>query len=180
MLNRMNISCTSRVCALTLFMSLGALAHPTNGFECTNIEQPEQCFNSDGFCEWVFARCVYRCDIHDGLEDCGQIKEGCRWTGSACVSEPVEDFDMLVVDMTIPLDRTVNDVQRPDLIQETGPVDGQTPRDATLVDAEEADDGVPHGAKSSSYAGCQIGTPSPLTYFLILLYFWQRRRKTCW
>ena len=94
---------------LVCVWSTHLMAHPTNGYECTTMTDPIQCFRSDGFCEWVASRCLYRCDIHDGLEDCGQIKEGCRWTGSECIAEPT------AVDQYLPRDvQTLMDADQVD------------------------------------------------------------------
>jgi hypothetical protein len=74
--------------AVVSFSGSTASAHPTNGHLCTEIEQPTRCFDTDGFCEWVLNQCRYRCDLHDSLSDCEQIKDGCGWTNEACVQTP--------------------------------------------------------------------------------------------
>ena len=116
------------VMLLGCLWSPNVMAHPTNGYECTTITDPVRCFNSDGFCEWVSARCLYRCDIHDGLEDCGQIKEGCHWNGSACTPDPINSDQDTGPEMDMPDAAAFSD----DVFIEQTIVDRDLPFDAMI------------------------------------------------
>lgn len=151
------------------------LGHPTNGYFCTDIETPTACFNSDGFCEWVRGQCLYRCDIHDGFEDCGQIKVGCRWNGEFCVPIPLPTDQGLD-----PLDASLQDaVVRPDGMQSDA-VEAPDPwrRDAMMAD--QSIDAVPETMEiieATSPSGCRIDRRQSFEALLwsLIPLVWRRR-----
>ena len=158
-----------RIVCLCLLLPLPLCAHSTNGHFCTEITEPIRCFNSEGFCEWAFAQCLYRCDIHDDREDCEQIKDGCSWQGEACVPDPVEmemgtDMEMASPDATtdisadgaVPthdgdLDSTVDDTSILDISPDRAP-----------------DDSAPVPEASGQ---CMHLEPHPLSILASLLFF---------
>ena len=98
-----------RIVCLCLLLPLSLCAHSTNGHFCTEITEPIRCFNSEGFCEWAFAQCLYRCDIHDDREDCEQIKDGCSWQGGACIPDPIEmEMDMEIASPDATMDASAD------------------------------------------------------------------------
>ena len=177
-MNSIPVAITTRaVILLSCLLSANLMAHPTNGHECTTITDPVRCFNSDGFCEWVASRCLYRCDIHDGLEDCGQIKEGCRWNGSACIPEPIESSHDIQPEMNMPSDAALhNDV----FIVET-PIDSHS-QDASADVATSLNtvsfDMQFTGTDSTSSPSCRQSLPSSSGLMICVLgaMIWRRSR----
>ena len=160
---------------LTLFGSQKVWGHPTNGYFCTEIETPRACFDSDGFCEWVRGQCLYRCDIHDGLEDCGQIKSGCRWDGEFCVPVPLSiDQGLMTLDTTVEDAEVMLDMIENDAFD---PPDASLRDDTLLSDSIEAAAEIVEITEAQSKSGCRIdgrGRVEPLLWVLIPL-VWRRR-----
>ena len=167
------ITCLTWLCLTTLT----ALAHPTNGIECTTIAEPAVCFASDGFCEWVFGQCLYRCDIHDAWDDCGQIKEGCVWNGSECVPLPFER-----IDANLPNEHDGTDATLVADVAALQPSDAAAWTPDAAVEATTYTTSTPDlslTAVESSSPTCQTTNMRLTAPLWLLCYFLRRRPRTC-
>ena len=165
------------------FMTLSAttFAHPTNGHLCTEISHAQDCFTTDGFCEWVQEQCIYRCDLHDSQSDCHQIKEGCQWDGAACIEvrlsrdrglSPLRDAAVQHTDSGVQLERDAMQIAL-DVISE------ETKADATdgSVDIIDPDRGSADTNLTDSSLQCSASSPA-LTWPLMLGVLFLARRQT--
>ena len=145
-----------------------AQGHPTNGHLCTEMADPVRCFDSEGFCEWVDARCLYRCDIHDTREDCEQIKLGCVWQFNQCEAAPIQD-DATVIVIDSPSDASTT-LDGPAVVPDREP-----DTESQSITTEPLTPSQPH----TNATDCRQGSNTPMPFFLygLCLCFW--RSKKC-
>ena len=162
---------------LTLCGSQKVWGHPTNGYFCTEIESPRVCFDSDGFCEWVRGQCLYRCDIHDGLEDCGQIKTGCRWDGERCMPIPLStDQGLILLDTSLQDAEVITDVIENDA---SDAPDASLRPDTMFHRSTDAEPETMKSTEATSSNGCRIDGRGPLEALLWVLIPLVWRRRPC-
>lgn len=165
-----------------------ATGHPTNGHLCTEIQDPIRCFDSDGFCEWVSAQCLYRCDLHNTAPDCEDIKDGCAWDGRHCIQVPSTlDAGTLPTDAARPYQQDasedtvdtalVDSTQEPD--SEAPPTDAVPRRHHTDSSAHfNHDEGGPNENQPGQAAqNCTVGNGTPLTSYLVFCVLLRMRRR---
>ena len=166
------------ILCLCICAPFSASGHPTNGHLCTEIQTPTRCFNSDGFCEWVFARCLYRCDLHDTAPDCEDIKDGCAWDGEACRQSPsdfdsgVPQLDADVVDSSEdtlePSDSSVSDSTTADLDARPATISlDMHPRDINDAALSPAEQNQPHAGCNSNPSHSSGWALTTLLLFII-------------
>ena len=161
---------------LTVLKPSEGFSHPTNGYLCTEIETPGACFDSEGFCEWVRGQCLYRCDIHQGFEDCGKIKAGCSWDGEFCIPAPLSTDQGLV-----PRDASVQDADSNSDSIARNPSD--TPKvslqsDWMLGSSMDTTPETSESIEATSPSGCRVDRRGPFEKLLLVFIpiVWRRRK----
>ncbi|MGB0648427.1 MAG: hypothetical protein ACPGQS_14680 [Bradymonadia bacterium] len=180
---RLGILSSFHLVGASMLLVLTAVAHPTNGHLCTEILNAQDCFFTEGFCEWVQGHCIYRCDLHNGQSDCDQIKEGCNWDGTACIEVGI------IVDSGLSASDTgssrrdtgthaIVDAMQTDILQT--PIDAQFETGDGLVDRVDSERTDKAPQKGELATGCSNTSSPALTSPVMLgLLFLARRKRAC-